>query len=132
MRGIAVAVGFAAVAAGFAAAIGLFFLGGIFGLNGEQWEWWRWAAWTAAAFVLVAPVFRVTRVAALPLQGAVGTGVAGAALLAVSVLVMRGRYSDPYLGTLLWAHVLAVIAFAGFALMVAALALADGDRRSRA
>src|SRR6266446_487706 len=111
-----------AVGVGIAAAVGLFMLGSIFGLNGEQWAWWRWAAWSGAALVLIAAVIRSTLRVALRPRGErsapLAGGLSGAALLTVSVLVMAHRYSDPYSGALFWPHTLAVLAFIGLALVV--------------
>lgn len=51
-------------------------------------------------------------------------GLAGATLVALSVVVMAHRYSDPYNGALFWPHALALTASIGFALVLISVALA--------
>lgn len=121
---------------GVVVAVGLVYLGAVFGLNGEQWRWWRWAATAAAGVVLVAALLPSrARSAVLPGRSrfaAVAGGAIGVALVAVSVTVMAERYSDPYSGPLFWPHALAAIAFLGLLIAVAGVAMAAGrpDRRA--
>jgi hypothetical protein len=122
-----------AVVVGLAWAVALFWVGGLFGLNGTQWDWWRGAAYAAAGLTLVGSVFRSSIAAAAgrwsrPLVvGAIG--VAGAAILGASLAVMAVRYGDPYAGRLFWPHALAVFGGIGFAL--AAIAAAASSVTSR-
>ena len=118
-----------AVVVGIPIAAGLFVLGSIFDLNGQQWGWWSGAARAGAGLVLIAAVFwsrltRVTRKVGGDRSAALAGGVSGAALVAVSVVVMARGYSDPYAGTLFWPHTLAVLAFIGLAVVVASVAAA--------
>jgi hypothetical protein len=111
---------------GAAGAFVLFWLGAVFGLNGDQWAWWDDASSIAACVTLVVAlwiVFRLPGRALRPhlphLAGIVG----GLAVVVVSVVIMARRYSDPYLGPLLWPHVLACLALAGFVVALASVAL---------
>lgn len=126
----------AAVGVGIAGAFGLFMLGSIFGLNGQQWAWWRWAAWTGAGLVLIAAVVRSTLRVAPPSGGErsarLAGALSGATLVTASVLVMAHRYNDPYSGALFWPHTLAIVAFIGFALVVVSVASWTGDPNRRA
>lgn len=122
MRSTRMVKGIAAIAVGIATAIGLWALGLIFGLNGEQWDWWRWTAWVAAGLVLIAAVIRATMPTSLPSPMrrwiVLPVTLSGAALVVVAVVVMARRYSDPYSGPLFWPHALAIIVFLGFAVIV--------------
>jgi drug/metabolite transporter (DMT)-like permease len=124
------------VGVGGVLAVGLVYLGAIFGLNGEQWQWWRWAATAGAGLVLVAALLPPrARFGVLPESGraaAAAGGALGAALVAVSVTVMAHRYSDPYSGPLFWPHALAAIAFLGLLIGLVSVALAAGRRDRRA
>lgn len=123
------------VGVGVLAALGLVMLGGIFGLNGEQWGWWRWAATAGAVLVATASVLGATgRLAVKSRSGrfaVVGGAALGATLVAASIAVMAGRYSDPYSGPLFWPHALAAVAFIGLLLVVLGAATWTGrpDRR---
>jgi peptidoglycan/LPS O-acetylase OafA/YrhL len=121
---------------GVVVAVGLVYLGAVFGLNGEQWQWWRWAATAAAGVVLVAALLPSrARSAVLPGRSrfaAVAGGAIGVALVAVSLTVMAERYSDPYGGPLFWPHALAAIAFLGLLIAVVGVAMGAGrpDRQA--
>jgi hypothetical protein len=108
---------------GIAAAVVLFMLGSIFGLNGQQWGWWRWAAWLESAIILAAVVLGARSRSAPRSRGnrstVVVAGGCGGALVVLSVAVMAHGYSDPYRGTLFWPHALALLAFVGLSLVVA-------------
>jgi hypothetical protein len=112
------------------AAIGLLMLGGIFGLNGEQWRWWRWAATACAGLVLIVALLgsknRFTVNSRRSRFAIAAGGVVGTALVALSVVVMAERYSDPYSGPLFWPHVLAVTALIGLLLVVVSAAIWTG------
>jgi hypothetical protein len=117
---------------GIAAALALWVLGSIFGLNGHQWAWWSRAAYAEGGLVLLAAALRSASRLRLPhaRAGAAVTGaLVGVALVSLSVIVMARRYSDPYAGALFWPHALAVIAFVGLALVVIGAAL--GARQHR-
>jgi hypothetical protein len=120
------------VAVGVVVAVGLVVLGGIFGLNGEQWRWWRWAATAGAVVVLVAALLPSrARLAVVPGSSrsvAAAGGVLGVALIAVSLTVMAKRYSDPYSGPLVWPHALAAMGFFGLLIGVVSVALGAGGR----
>jgi hypothetical protein len=123
------------VGVGVVLAVGLVYLGAIFGLNGEQWQWWRWAATAGAGLVLVAALLPSrARFAVLPESSraaAAAGGALGAALVAVSVTVMAHGYSDPYSGPLFWPHALAAIAFLGLLIgLVSVVAASRRDRRA--
>jgi hypothetical protein len=124
------------VGVGGVLAVGLVYLGAIFGLNGEQWQWWRWAATAGAGLVLVAALLPSrARFAVLPESSraaAAAGGALGAALVAVSVTVMAHGYSDPYSGPLFWPHALAAIAFLGLLIGLVSVALAASRRDRRA
>jgi hypothetical protein len=124
------------VAVGVVVAVGLVVLGGIFGLNGDQWHWWRWAATTGAIVVLVAALLPSrARLAVAPgssRSAAAAGGVLGLALIAVSLTVMAKRYSDPYGGPLFWPHTLAAIAFLGLLITTVSVAMGAGGRARRA
>jgi hypothetical protein len=125
------------VGVGVVLAVGLVYLGAIFGLNGEQWQWWRWAATAGAGLVLVAALLPSrARFAVLPPESgraaAAAGGALGAALVAVSVTVMAHGYSDPYSGPLFWPHALAAIAFLGLLIGLVSVALAASRRDRRA
>jgi hypothetical protein len=111
---------------GIAAAIGLWVLGSIFGLNGQQWAWWRWASYAEGGLVLlVASIRSVSRIEPVPRVGrpaVAAGGFAGALLLVLSVAVMAHRYSDPYSGSLFWPHALALTTFVGLTLLVVSAA----------
>ena len=106
------------VTAGITGGIALFVLGGLFGVNGEQWGWWQWAAWAGGAVALVAAV-SPPKLAPRP---ALGCALSGATIVAASTAVMAGGYSDPYHGPLFWPHALAVLAFVGVAALVGGVA----------
>lgn len=118
-----------AVVVGVAVAAGLFVLGSIFDLNGQQWDWWSGGARVGAGLVLIAAVFW-SRLRRLALQWgadrfvALAGGVSGAALTTASVVVMARGYSDPYGGALFWPDALAVVAFIGLAIVVVSVAAA--------
>jgi hypothetical protein len=118
---------------GVAAAIGLWVLGSIFGLNGHQWAWWRSAAYAESGLVLIlASLGSTSRVVPMPrfCPRVVAAGAfVGAALVAVSVAVMARRYSDPYSGALFWPHALALVAFVGLALVAASVVTLSGRWR---
>jgi hypothetical protein len=105
------------IGSSFLAVVVLVPAGFVFGLNGAQWSWWRVAAWVGAlSFVLTAAAFpRDGNASAHPrLRALAAPGVLlGLAVIAISLVVMASRYSDPYGGSLLWPHALAVIAVAG-------------------
>ena len=116
-------------------AVVLLALGQVFGLNGSQWDWWSSASFVAAVFVLCVPLLLN---ALSPAAQALGRGgllvvaALGVAALTASVTIMSVRYSDPYAGRLLWPHLLAVSALAGFiAAVLAALASRSPFRGSR-
>jgi hypothetical protein len=110
---------------GIAAALGLWVLGSIFDLNGQQWGWWRSAAYAESGLVLLAASLRATSRVPLPRSrppAVVAGAFVGAALVALSVVVMARHYSDPYSGPLFWPHALAVIAFVGLTLVLVGVA----------
>ena len=125
-----------AVGVGIVAAVGLYWLGAVFGLNGQQWEWWRSAAFAAAGLSIVVSVLRSRIRAALnPERNRLRTVVGalfGSTVLAVSVTVMSRRYSDPYSGRLFWPHTLAVVALLGFTLVAVCVAAWRGRPQQRA
>ena len=111
---------------GVAGAFVLYYLGVIFDVNGDPWAWWSYASTTAACATLVVALWIVLRLPGrvlrphLPhLAGMVG----GLAVVVVSVVIMARRYSDPYDGPLLWPHILACLALAGFVVALASVAL---------
>jgi hypothetical protein len=103
----------------FLAVVVLVPAGSIFGLNGGQWSWWRAASWAGAlSFVVTAAAVAFprnrTRSEDPGVKGLAAAGVLlGLAVIAISLIVMASRYSDPYSGPLLWPHALAVLSFAG-------------------
>jgi len=105
-------------------AVGSSFGAMVFGLNGAQWDGWMHAFFAFAGVLVVAAVAAIVVPAAwlarLPKMYA-PLGVGGLALVGASVLVMRGRYSDPYDGDLFWPFALAWTAFTGFLLLVAGI-----------
>jgi hypothetical protein len=116
-----------AAVVGISVAAGLFVLGSIFDLNGQQWDWWSAAARAGAGLVLIATVFwsrlrRLTLRLGADRSVALVGGVSGGALTVVSAVVMARSYSDPYADALFWPHALAVVAFIGVAIVVVSVA----------
>ena len=113
-------------------ALALYWIGSVFGLNGDQWMWWRTAAFAAAVLCLILAVFR-SRVAAFVNRKprvVLAGGFGGLLLLGGSLASMATRYSDPYAGPLLWPHILALVGLLGFALLgLSAIALSQRQER---
>jgi peptidoglycan/LPS O-acetylase OafA/YrhL len=115
---------------GLIAAAALYWIGAVFGLNGDQWNWWRSAAFAGAGLCVVASLVR-SKIATLlnPERNAAAIatgGLAGMLLLALSITVMANRYSDPYSGPLFWPHTLALLGLLGLALVVVSVAALSG------
>lgn len=105
------------IAISFLAVVVLVPAGFVFGLNGGQWSWWRTACWVGAfGFVVTAALFPSdTNAPPHPRLRAFGATALflGLVAIAISLTVMASQYSDPYSGSRVWPHSLAVLALAG-------------------